>query len=102
MTALPLLGWLVAAALLLVMVWLKATLVLTRRAAEKLVIAAQESDAWADEYQREAASLAADNARLQERLASMTELYGEAVRRLMAVNYVVIHRNVEWKRRRQQ
>lgn len=101
MTALPLLGWLVAGGLLLVVAWLKATLVLTRRAAEKLVIAAQESDAWADEYQREAAVLAADNARLNERLASMTELYGEAVRRLLAVNYVVIHTNLKWKRRRQ-
>ena len=73
-----------------------------RSAARRLRIRAEEAEDWADEHQREAAVLAADNARLNERLATMTELYGEAVRRLLAVNYAIINRNVEWKRRRQQ
>ncbi len=102
MTALPLLGWLVAGGLGLVAWWLWVDLVEARRVAAKQRIRAEEADAWADEYERTATALAGELDRLRERHATLTELYGEAVRRLLAVNYVIINRNMEWKRRRQQ
>ncbi len=102
MTALPLLGWLVAGALGLVAAWLWVDLVEARRAATRQRIRAEEADAWADEYERTAAAFRAELDGLRERYATLTELHGEAVRRLLAVNYVVIYRNLEWKRRRQQ
>lgn len=73
-----------------------------RSAARSLRIRAEEAAAWADEHQREAAVLAGELDRLRERHAMLTELYGEAVRRLLASNYVVIQRNIEWKRRDKQ
>ena len=73
-----------------------------RSDAQRLRIRVEEPEAWEDEHQRGATVLAGELDRLRERHAMLTELYGEAVRRLLAVNYVVIHRNVEWKRRRQQ
>ncbi len=102
MTALPLLGWLVAGTLGLVAAWLWVDLVEARRAARRQQIRAEEAGAWADEHERTATALRAEWDGLRERHATLTELYGEAVRRLLAVNYVVIHRNMEWKRRRQQ
>ena len=102
MTALPLLGWLVAGGLLLVAAWLWVDLADARRVAAKQRIRAEEADAWADEYERTAAALRAELDGLRERHATLTELYGEAVRRLLAVNYVVIYRNLEWNRRRSQ
>ncbi len=101
MTALPLLGWLVAGGLLLVVAWLRVDLTAARQAAKRQQIRAEEADAWADEYERTATALAGELDGLRERHATLTELYGEAVRRLLAVNYVVIYRNLEWKRRRQ-
>lgn len=101
MSALPLLGWLVAGGLGLVVAWLWVDLVEERRVAERQRIERETVSDWADEYQREATALAAELATLRQRHATLTELYGEAVRLLLAVNYVVIHRNVEWKRRRQ-
>lgn len=101
MSVVPLLGWLVAGGLLLVVAWLRVDSAEARQAAERQQIRAEEADAWADEYERTAAALRAELDGLRERHATLTELYGEAVRRLLAVNYVVIHRNVEWKRRRQ-
>lgn len=101
MTALPLLGWLVAGALGLVAAWLWVDLSEERRVAAKQRIRAEEADAWADEHERTATALAAELDGLRERHATLTELYGEAVRRLLANNYVIINRNVEWKRRRQ-
>ena len=102
MSALPLLGWLVAGGLGLVAAWLWVDLSKARRVAECQRIERETVSDWADEYQREATAMAAELATLRERHATLTELYGEAVRLLLAVNYVVIHRNVEWKRRRQQ
>ena len=102
MTALSPLGWLVAIALLLVAAWLWLELSEARRVAAKLRIRAEEADAWAAEHERTATALAGELDRLRERHATLTELYGEAVRRLLAVNCVIINRNVEWKRRRQQ
>ena len=96
-----LLGWLVAGGLGLVAAWLWVDLAEARRVAECQRIERETVSDWADEYQREATAMAAELATLRERHATLTELYGEAVRRLLAVNYVVIHRNVEWKRRRQ-
>ena len=101
MTALPLLGWLVAVALLLVVAWLWLDLSEARQAAKRQQIRAEEADAWADDYERTATALAAELDGLRQRHATLTELYGEAVRRLLTVNYVVIYRNLEWKRRRQ-
>ncbi len=72
-----------------------------RSAARRLRIRAEEAEDWADEHQREATVLAGELDRLREQHATLTELYGEAVRRLLAVNYVVIHRNLESKRKRQ-
>ncbi len=101
MTALPLLGWLVAGCLLLVVTWLWVDLADARRVAAKQRIRAEEADAWADEHERTATALASELDGLRQRHATLTELYGEAVRRLLAVNYVVIHTNLKWKRRRQ-
>ncbi|MBP8293194.1 MAG: hypothetical protein KAX65_10500 [Caldilineaceae bacterium] len=101
MTALPLLGWLVAGVLAIVAWWLWVDLVEARRAAKRQQIRAEEADAWADEHERTATALAAELDGLRQRHATLTELYGEAVRRLLAVNYVVIHTNLKWKRRRQ-
>lgn len=102
MSALPLLGWLVAGVLLLVAAWLWVDLADARRAAERQQIRAEEANAWADEHERTATALAAELNGLRERHATLTELYGEAVRRLLALNYIMIHRNLEWKRSRQQ
>ena len=87
-------GWIAAGVLAIVAWWLWVDLVEARRA--------EEADARADEYERTAAALRAELDGLRERHATLTELYGEAVRRLLAVNYVVIYRNLEWKRRRAQ
>lgn len=73
-----------------------------RRHVRRLRIRAEEAESWADEHQREATALAGELDQLRERHATLTELYGEAVRRLLAANYVVIHRNLEWKRRNKQ
>lgn len=73
-----------------------------RRNLRRLRIRAEEAEAWADEYQREAAVLAGELDRLRQRHATLTGLYGEAVRRLLAVGYVHIERNLEWKRRDKQ
>lgn len=94
-------GWFAAGVLAIVAAWLWVDLVEARRAATRQQIRAEEADAWADEHQREAAVLAGDLDGLRERHATLTEVYGEAVRRLLAVNYIVIHRNLDWKRRRQ-
>lgn len=102
MSVLTLLGWPVAGALAIVAGWLWVDLVEERRAAKRQQIRAEEADAWSDEHERTATALAGELDRLHERHATLTELYGEAVRRLLAVNYVVIYRNLEWKRRRQQ
>ena len=95
-------GWIAAGGLAIVAWWLWADLADAQRAAKRQQIRAEEADAWADEYERTATALAGELDRLRERHATLTELYGEAVRRLLAVNCVIINRNVEWKRRRQQ
>ena len=102
MTVLPLLGWLVAIALLLIVAWLWVDLADARRAAKRQRIRAEEADAWADEDERTAAALRAELDGLRERYVTLTVLYGEAVRRLLASNYVIIDANLAWKRRRQR
>lgn len=94
-------GWIAAGVLVIVAGWLWVDLAEERRVAAKQRIRAEKADAWADEYERRATALAAELDGLRERHATLTALYGEAVRLLLAVNYVVIHRNLEWKRRRQ-
>lgn len=93
-------GWIAAGGLAIVAAWLWVDLVEARREAERQQIRAEEAEAWADEHERTANALAAELDQLRERHATLTELYGEAVRRLLAVNYVFVHRNLEWKRRR--
>jgi hypothetical protein len=91
-------GWIAAGVLAIVAGWLWADLVEARREAERQRIERETVSAWADEYQREAAALAGELDRLRERHATLTQLYGEAVRRLLVSNYVIVHRNLEWKR----
>lgn len=102
MSVLPLLGWLVAIALLLIVAWLWVDLADARRAAAKQRIERETVSDWADEYQREAAMLDAECVRLRDQVATLQMLYAERTRELLAVNYRVIATNVAWKRRRQQ
>jgi hypothetical protein len=72
-----------------------------RREVRRQRIRAEEADAWAGEHERTATALAAELDVLRQRHATLTQLYADAVRLLLAANYIVIHRNLEWKRRRQ-
>lgn len=70
-----------------------------QRQAERHQRRAEEADAWADEYQRASAAVDAECNRLRERLAVLTELYGESVRRLLAYGWAVhVAPNVERRR----
>lgn len=94
-------GWIAAGVLAIVAAWLWVDLVEARREAERQRIRAEEADAWADNHERTATALASELDALRERHATLLALHGEAVRHLLAFNYVIIHRNLEWKRRRQ-
>lgn len=93
-------GWIAAGLLALLAAWLWAIAEEERARRARQQIRAEEADAWAGEHERTATALAAELDQLRERHATLTELYGEAVRRLLAVNYVIVYRNLEWKRRR--
>lgn len=95
-------GWIAAGVLAIVAAWLWCVLEDERNRSARLRIRAEEADAWAGEHERTATALAGELDGLRERHVTLTELYGEAVRRLLASNYVIVHRNLEWKRRRQQ
>ena len=99
MSTLALIGWLVAGVAAIVAAWLWMCLEDERNRSARLRIRAEEADAWADEYQRDAAALAGELDRQRERHATLLGLYGEAVRRLLAYGFVHIDRNLEWKRR---
>lgn len=71
-----------------------------RRNLRRLRIRAEEAEAWADEYQREAAALDAECVRLRNQVATLQMLYAERTRELLAVNFRIIATNVAWKRRR--
>jgi hypothetical protein len=92
-------GWIAAGVLAIVAGWLWVDLVEARREAALQRIRAEEAEAWAEDYERTANALAGELDGLRERHVTLTELYGEAVRRLLAWNYVVIDRNLAWKRR---
>lgn len=95
------LGWIVAGFLAMLVAWLWADLAAARRVAERQRIERETVSAWADEYQREAAALDAECVRLRNQVATLQMLYAERTRELLAVNYVHIERNLEWKRRKQ-
>lgn len=101
MTLLALAGWLLAGIAASVAAWLWIVLEDERNRSVRLRIRAEEADAWADEHERTATALASELDALRERHATLLALHGEAVRHLLAFNYVIIHRNLEWKRRRQ-
>ena len=71
-----------------------------RQRATALRIRAEEAEAWADEHQREADAANAELDQLRERHAVLLELYAQLVRHALAQNYIVIERNLEWKRRK--
>jgi len=93
-------GWIAAGVLAIVAAWLYAVVEDERSRRVRQQVRAEESESWAEEHERTAKVLAGELDGLRERYVTLTELYGEAVRRLLAVNYVVIYRNLEWKRRR--
>lgn len=102
MSALALFGWLLAGGLAVATAWMWVLLEDERSTSARHRIRAEEADAWADEYQREAAQASGELDQLRERHAMLTQLYGEAVRHLLAHNYVIIDRNLDWKRRNKQ
>lgn len=93
-------GWIAAGVLALVAAWFYAVVEDERARRARQQIRAEEAEAWSDEHERTANALQAELDGLRERHVTLTELYGEAVRRLLASNYVIVHRNLEWKRRR--
>lgn len=95
-------GWIAAGVLALAAAWLYAVVEDERARRARQQIRAEEAEAWADEHERTATVLAGELDRLRERHATLTELYGEAVRRLLAWNYIHIDRNLAWKRRNKQ
>ena len=94
-----LLGWLVAAVLLLVAAWQAVDLREAHWRRLRQQIAVEEAQAWAEEYQRESAALANECERLRDQLASLQELHVLRTRQALAANYRIIASNVEWKRR---
>jgi transposase len=102
MSVVPLLGWLVAGGLLLVVAWLRVDSAEARQAAERQRIERETVSDWADEYQREAAALDAECVRLRNQVATLQMLYAERTRELLAENFRIIATNVALKRRRQQ
>lgn len=94
-------GWITAGLLALLAAWLYAIAEDERARRARQQILAEEADAWAGEHERTATALAAELDGLRQRHATLTQLYADAVRLLLAANYIVIHRNLEWKRRRQ-
>lgn len=102
MTALALAGWIAAGVLAVVVGWLWCVLEDERSRRDRWRIRAEEADAWAGEHQREATALAGELDHLRQRHATLTQLYADAVRRLLASNYIHIDRNLAWKRRNKQ
>ena len=94
-------GWIAAGLLTILAAWLWGVAEDERARRARQQIRAEEADAWADNHERTATALARELDALRERHATLLALHGEAVRHLLAFNYVIIHRNLEWKRRRQ-
>lgn len=92
-------GWAVAGLLACASIVLWAALEEERSRRARQQIRAEESEAWADEYERSATVLAAELDQMRERHAVLSELYAQLVRTVLAQNYIVIERNLEWKRR---
>jgi hypothetical protein len=75
MTALPLLGWLVAAALVLVVAWQAVDLVAARRTAQRQQVALEEAEAWGEEWRHIAEVRAAAMAAAETRYRHTEALY---------------------------
>ncbi len=76
-----------------------------RGRAERMRIRAEEADSWADLYQEAAKALAdqiaairSERDTLRERNAHLQALHAERTRQLLAKNYTVIDRNIQWRR----
>lgn len=73
----------------------------SRNALARERIRREEADAWAEDFEQQAAALAAECDRLRERLGVLQMLYAERTRDLLAQNYLIIATNVKGKRRSQ-
>ena len=72
---------------------------------ERMRIRAEEADSWADLYQETAKALAdqiaairSERDTLSERNAHLQALHAERVRQLLAKNYTIIDRTIQWRR----
>lgn len=75
MTVLPLLGWLVAAALLLVAAWQAVDLSEAKRTASDQQVALEEAEAWCEEWRRQAETMATACNRIEAQLQHAEALY---------------------------
>ncbi len=75
MTALPLLGWLLAAGLALACAWLASDLRLAWRMVRDQRIEVQEAEAWCEEWRRQAEADCARVSRLETQLKHTEALY---------------------------
>lgn len=95
-------GWLLVAVLASAVIVLWSALEDERSRRAQQQIKAGEAEAWADEHERQADAANAELDQMRERHAVLSELYAQLVRHALAQNYIVIERNLEWKRRSQQ